>query len=210
MEERVKKAFFYGDSNTFGYDPADYYVGRYDRAQRWTYLLEKALQGEWEIVEDGMPGRVIPAAGAYREYWGRRVEAELPIDLFGIMLGTNDLLGTRNPSAAKTAREMDGAITLIQGLGIPEILLIAPPKIELTDVSFEASYVAGDRSCAQIYRDESRELTRLYRELAERKGIRFADASSWDLDFAFDAIHLSEKGNEIFAGEMAKVMRAID
>ena len=39
----MKKAFFYGDSNTFGYDPADYYGGRYPRPQRWSYLLEKAL-----------------------------------------------------------------------------------------------------------------------------------------------------------------------
>ena len=206
----MKKAFFYGDSNTFGYDPADYYGGRYPRPQRWSYLLEKALQGEWEVVEDGMPGRVIPAAGVFREYLGKRLMADMPMDLFGVMLGTNDLLGTKKPSAAKTAREMDGFITFLLELGIEKILLIAPPKIELTDQSFEASYVEGDRSYAQLYRGEGRELTRLYRELAARRGLLFADASSWDLDFAFDAVHLSEKGNETFAAEMAKVMVAID
>ena len=150
----MKKAFFYGDSNTFGYDPADYYGGRYPRPQRWSYLLEKALQGEWEVVEDGMPGRVIPAAGVFREYLGKRLMADMPMDLFGVMLGTNDFLGTKRPSAAKTAREMDGFITFLRELGIEKILLIAPPKIELTDRSFEASYVEGDRSYAQLYRDE--------------------------------------------------------
>ena len=205
----MKKAFFYGDSNTFGYDPADYYGGRYAKEKRWTSILEKALQGEWEIAADGMPGRVIPPAGVHRTYLGKRLLSDMPFDLFGVMLGTNDLLGTGRPSAAKTAREMEGFVDFLSALGGFEILLIAPPKIELSERSFEASYVAGGRSLAQRYRDEGRELTRLYRELAARRGILFADASSWDLEMAFDAVHLSEKGHETFAAQMVKVLRGI-
>ena len=90
-----------------------------------------------------------------------------------------------------------------------KFLLIAPPEIILTDLSFEASYVQGDRSYAQRYEQEGRELTRLYRELASRRGILFADASSWDLDFAFDAVHLSEKGHTVFGREMIRVMQEV-
>ena len=56
----MKKAFFYGDSNTFGYDPADYLTGRYPWQHRWTGILKDRFKGEWDIKVDGMPGRVIP------------------------------------------------------------------------------------------------------------------------------------------------------
>ena len=125
------------------------------------------------------------------------------------MLGTNDILGTLHPDAERSAREMEVLLDAVQELGIPRILLIAPPGIELTDLSFDASYVSGDRSYAERYRSQGKKLTQLYRELAARKGYLFADASSWDLDFAFDAVHLSEKGHETFAEEMTRIIREI-
>ncbi|MDO5455989.1 MAG: GDSL-type esterase/lipase family protein [Eubacteriales bacterium] len=205
----MKKAFFYGDSNTYGYDPAGYLGGRYPYAQRWTTILAQGLAGEWEIGADGMPGRVIPAQGRGLSYFRDRLRMEMPVDLFAVMLGTNDLLGTLKPDAQKTAQDMDSLIACVETLSIPQILLIAPPRISLTDFSFEASYVQGDRSYAQRYEEEGRELTRLYRELASRRGILFADASAWDLDFAFDAVHLSEKGHAVFGREMIRVMQAV-
>ena len=156
-----------------------------------------------------MPGRVIPKPGRAAQFLADRVRAEMPIDLFAVMLGTNDILGTLHPDAERSAREMEVLLDAVQELGIPRILLIAPPRIELTDQSFDASYVSGDRSYAERYRRQGRELTRLYRELAARKGFLFADASSWDLDFAFDAVHLSEKGHETFAEEMTRIIREI-
>ena len=165
----MKKAFFYGDSNTYGYDPAGYWGGRYPRAQRWTTILAEGLAGEWEIEADGMPGRVIPAQGRPLFYLQDQLRAEMPIDLFAVMLGTNDLLGTLRPDAEKTTKDMDALITGVKELGVPQILLIAPPEIKLTDLSFEASYVRGDRSYAQRYQEEGRELTRRYRELASRR-----------------------------------------
>ena len=205
----MKKAFFYGDSNTYGYEPAGYFGGRYPRAQRWTTILEEGLAGEWEIVVDGMPGRVIPAAGRALSYLQDRIRMELPLDLFAVMLGTNDLLGTLTPNAEKTTRDMDALITSVKELEIPQILLIAPPAIKLTDLSFQASYVRGDRSYAQRYQEEGRELTRCFRELAARRGILFADASSWELDYAFDAVHLSEKGHAVFGREMVRILRGM-
>ena len=203
----MKKAYFYGDSNTYGYDPAGYFGGRYPRNSRWTAIISDRLSDEWEITADGMPGRTIPPPGRACVYFADALRHEMPIDLFAVMLGTNDLLGTLHPDAERTARNMEQLLIAVHGIGVPQILLIAPPGIELTDLSFSASYVRGDRSYVQIYREQGRELTRLYRELAARRNILFADASSWDLDFAFDAVHLSEKGHAVFAEEMVKVLR---
>ena len=39
----MKKALFFGDSNTYGYDPAGFMGGRYPRDARWTTILEQDL-----------------------------------------------------------------------------------------------------------------------------------------------------------------------
>ena len=106
----MKKAFFYGDSNTYGYDPAGYFGGRYPRLVRWTSIIKDRLAGAWEIAADGMPGRVIPSGRRALEYFRGSLRAEMPVDLFAVMLGTNDILGTRHPDAERTAGEMEDLI----------------------------------------------------------------------------------------------------
>ena len=263
----MKKAFFYGDSNTFGYDPAGFMGGRYPRAARWTTILQDNLEGEWEIDADGMPGRSIPTSRYEWEYLRGVIRRRMPFDVFGVMLGTNDLLGTLAPDAAQTvghmnrlldfvrktaieeaenslsgsresaggyslsgspesaggyslsgSREKAGALSLPGSLEdaetggdrtCPQLLLIAPPRILLTDLSYGEPYVSGDRSYAQIYFEEGRRLTQYYRALAASRGIAFADASAWELDFAFDGVHLSEEGHAAFAKHMTEVMKRL-
>lgn len=205
----MKKAFFYGDSNTYGYDPAGYFGGRYPRAVRWTSIIKDRLAGEWEIAADGMPGRVIPSGRRALEYFRGSLRAEMPVDLFAVMLGTNDILGTRHPDAERTAGEMEDLIAVVEELGISKIMLIAPPKIEFTPSSFEMSYVCGSSSTADLYVEEGKKLTEAYRKIAARRGLLFADASSWALDFAFDGVHLSENGHAVFAQEIERELRQI-
>ena len=73
---------------------------------------------------------------------------------------------------------MEVLLDAVQELGIPRILLIAPPGIELTDLSFDASYVSGDRSYAERYRSQGKKMTQLYRELAARKGYHYLKKQS--------------------------------
>ena len=205
----MKKAFFYGDSNTYGFDPAGIFGGRYPRQYRWTAILKERLAGEWDVAADGMPGRAIPPKGRAMEYLLGSMRSEMPVELFAVMLGTNDILGTSRPDAVRTAKDMEELVVFMKGAGIPQILLIAPPKISFTPQSFQMSYVYGDSYSAPMYCEEGGKLTEYYRELPVRHGLWFADASKWELDFAFDGVHLSEKGHVLFADEMEKVMRAI-
>ena len=75
----MKKAFFYGDSNTFGYDPAGFMGGRYPRAARWTTILQDNLAGEWEIDADGMPGRSIPTSRYEWDYLRGVIQRRMPL-----------------------------------------------------------------------------------------------------------------------------------
>ncbi len=205
----MKKALFFGDSNTYGYDPAGFMGGRYPKNMRWTTILQDKLADTWEISADGMPGRALPSTVYEWEYLRSLLRKEGPVDLFAVMLGTNDLLSTLRPDAAATARKMNDFLAFIEE-NTPETtdqLLIAPPALRLTDQSYMESYVAGDRSYAQIYFEEGERLSGYYRELAEFRQIRFADASKWTLDFAYDGVHLSERGHALFAEELSAVLR---
>lgn len=207
----MKKVLFYGDSNTYGYDPSGFMGGRYSQRDRWTTILQENCKETWEIMSDGMPGRALPATRYEWEYLRSLFRQAAPLDLFAVMLGTNDILGTVRPDAAKAARKMNDFITFFMdnaGEGT-QFLLIAPPRFELTELSWAEPYVSGDKSLAQIFYDESRKLAEYYEEIAEDRQTLFVDASKWELDFAFDGVHLSERGHALFAAEMTEVFRTI-
>ena len=86
-ENKIRKAFFFGDSNTFGYDPAGFMGGRYPREQRWTTILQNNLADTWQIESDGLPGRSVPVTRFEWDYLRGLVQRALPLDLFAVMLG---------------------------------------------------------------------------------------------------------------------------
>ena len=207
----MKKVLFYGDSNTYGYDPAGFMGERYPRRERWTTILQENLSQTWEISADGMPGRSLPSTGYEWDYLRAVLREETPLDLFAVMLGSNDILGTLRPNAEKTAAKMNDFVSFVTDFTgeATQFLLIAPPRIELREESFSEPYVCGDKSHAQIYFEEGEKLAEYYRELSEIRNILFADASKWNLDFAYDGVHLSERGHALFAREMTEVLRNI-
>lgn len=164
----------YGDSNTYGYDPRSYFGGRYDAEFRWVDIL--AAKTGWEVHNSGMNGREIP-----------RWETAFPksTDLLIVMLGTNDLLQRPDPATVATRME-----AFLNGLTMEKgnILLIAPPPIQL-----------GEWVPSQSLIDTSVQLAKHYQILAERLGVRFADAGEWNIPMAFDGVHFSEEGHKAFA-----------
>lgn len=207
----LKKVFFYGDSNTYGYDPAGFMGGRYPREERWTTILQENLAQTWEVLADGMPGRSLPSVGYEWDYLRSVLREVTPLDLFAVMLGSNDILGTLRPNAEKTAAKMNDFVSFVTDFTgeATQFLLIAPPRIELREESYSASYVRGDKSYAQIYFEQGEKLAEYYEDLAGYRGILFVDASKWELDFAYDGVHLSERGHALFAQKMTEVLRTI-
>ena len=51
---------FFGDSNTYGYDPLSWLGGRYDPDCRWVDIL--ATKTGWTVVNMGQNGREIPSS----------------------------------------------------------------------------------------------------------------------------------------------------
>lgn len=168
------KIICFGDSNTYGYDPRDYFGGRYDVDSRWVDIL--AAETGWTVYNMGQNGREIPS-----------IAPAFPIDadLLIVMLGTNDLLQGCSPeqAAERLERFLSGIL-----LDRSKILLIAPPPVTLG--AWVPSQRIIDSSCA---------FARLCQALAEQLGIRFIDAGKWAIPLTYDGVHFTERGHKDFA-----------
>ena len=176
------KVTCFGDSNTYGYDPRGYFGGRYDADSRWVDIL--AAETGWTVSNIGQNGREIPfAAPVFPE----------DTDLLIIMLGTNDLLQGCSPTQAAERLER-----FLSGIFLDRnrILLIAPPPMAL-----------GEWVPRQQFIDNSRAFAQLCQALAERMGIRSADAGKWDIPLAYDGVHFTEQGHRAFAAGLLEELR---
>ena len=172
----------FGDSNTYGYDPRGYFGGRYDADSRWVDIL--AMETGWSISNMGQNGREIPSAA---------LAFPADTDLLIVMLGTNELLQGRSPKQATERLERFLAGT---SLDRSKILLIAPPPM-----------VMGEWVTSQQLVDDSHTFARLCQALAERLGIRFADAGKWDIPLAYDGVHFTEQGHKAFAAGLLEELK---
>lgn len=182
-KEKCKmKVICFGDSNTYGYDPRGYFGGRYDADCRWVDIL--ATETRWTVYNMGQNGREIPsAAPAFPD----------DTDLLIVMLGTNDLLQGRSPEQAAERLER-----FLSGISPDRsrILLIAPPPVTL-----------GEWVPSPQLIDSSRAFAQLCQALAERMGIRFADAGKWDIPLTYDGVHFTEQGHKNFAAGLLEELR---
>ena len=187
----MKRILAFGDSNTWGYDPAT--RERYDKEIRWTGLLQNALGDDVLILEEGLCGRTTVFDDANRA--GRNGFAALPsilkavepIDTAIIMLGTNDCKSVCGASAEVIAAGMEKCIAKLTEYVKPEnILLISP--IFLETPALKGSY--DSRSLSVI-----RELKQAYREIADTYGAAFLAASDVAKASEIDGEHLTEEGH---------------
>ncbi len=174
----------FGDSNTYGYDPRSFFGDHYGAEDRWADLLAKHTG--WEVINLGANGREIP-----RESYGLRLlKDRAPVDIFLVMLGTNDLL--QGASAGETATRMEAFLNQLFS-HCKNILLMAPPPLQ------RGAWVPTDGLVAESIR-----LTEAYKALAEKLNIPFVDTRPWKIDLAFDGVHFTEAGHHTFAENLRK------
>ncbi len=194
-----KRVLFYGDSNTYGYDPYGNNGFRYTTEVRWTNQLQELVKDSWTILADGMNGREIPASGYGMQPMDQTILNCLPLDVFAIMLGSNDILNMAVPDVGRVTSKMDRLIGHVKKLcdvpiGPNAILLLAPPAIDPKGIF--GQYAAA-----------AEQLARSYDRLAEKWDILFADAGSLGLEMTSDGVHLSENGHREFAVQMAELLK---
>ena len=189
-----KRIMFYGDSNTYGYDGADYVTGRYPERVRWVSRVARALPG-WEVLEDGLNGRRIPEH-PQRRNWALAPLEELGREgVFAFMLGTNDVLAPLKPSAETAMSAMEVYLAFLCTYHEPgRILMVAPPPVG-------EEYRAYQEACSLMNAH--------FHYLARNYGVHFADAGDWGIELSFDGVHFSARGHQTFATEMVRTVQEI-
>lgn len=187
---------------------------RLGRAERWPGRMAEVLGADWQVIEEGHPGRTTlhpdPVEGPHKN--GLAVlpailESHRPIDCAVLMLGTNDLKARFSVTPLDIALAVEKLVQTIAaseagpGGGAPATLLIAPPPI--SETGWLAEMFEGGAA-------KSRRIAHLYAEVAARNGIGFLDAGAVAATDATDGIHLNAEAHKdlgpAVAGAVAGLM----
>jgi lysophospholipase L1-like esterase len=188
----MKTVLCFGDSLTWGFDPRS--GTRYPFDQRWPGVLQGELGGDVRVVEEALNGRttiydvpLLPHRSG-REALDVVLESQAPVDVFAMMLGTNDVQPFLRATASDIAA---GCLSLIwtvlksqagPGGQAPKVLLIAPPHLGEAAGLMRLFYPGGEET--------ARQLAPAYRLVAEATGSRFLDAAAIVGASAADGVHL--------------------
>lgn len=202
----------YGDSNTWGHDPAT--GERLPREKRWPGVLRRLLPA-CEIIEEGLRGRTTILDDPFEEgrngltYLTPCLATHEPIDLVVLMLGTNDVKTIFPLDAAGIAAGADRLVNVIRrsrcgpGQRSPQVLLVAPPPV--TDpgpVQRIWGFSAGSV-------ERARELAGFYRAAAGNLGCPFLDGGAFAAVSPADGVHLDERAHEALGTAIAENVRAV-
>ena len=197
----MKTILCYGDSNTWGTDPAG--KGRFERDERWPGVLRQALGEGYLVIEEGLGGRTTvwddPIEGYKngKEYLIPCLNTHKPLDLAIILLGTNDLKHRFSLTSFDIAQGAGVLVDLVQNSrtgrnnGVPRVLLLAPPPLATLNAVFQEMFKGAG--------EKSRQLGRYYRQVAEERGCAFLDTANVVVSSDRDGIHL-EKGEHLKLG----------
>lgn len=207
-----KRILCYGDSNTWGYIPG--IADRYPDDVRWTGVLRNLLGEGYTVLEDGINGRTT----VYDQEWatgrnGRKgldyaLQAQKPLDLIVIMLGTNDVgmvsadklpLGIHE--VARAAKNADAIINVSRPIfrSAPRVLLIAPPPL---NKNYDEQNGTSGKYEASLHFPE------ICKAVADDLGIDYLDGSLYGEVGLIDC-HMTEKGHRQLGEAVAEKVREI-
>ena len=181
----MRKLILFGDSNTYGYDPRDFFGGRYAEDERWATIVHKTLADSFDVVEDGINGRQLPSVD-YGYFTNLLCELSED-DIFVMMLGTNDILLTYNPNIDMAVTKLDKILSYARENCLAQFILIAPPYIKVMKPEM------------QRYHDCCIEMNERFIKLAKQYDITVIDASKWAIPMGSDGVHFSIDGHKKFA-----------
>ena len=186
----MKTILCYGDSNTWGYNPAT--QARFSRDEGWAGVLRLALGDAYLVIEEGLNGRTTvwddPIEGYKngKEYLIPCLTTHKPLDLVIILLGTNDLKKRFSLSAYDIANGAGVLVDVVQKSDTgpddkaPQLLLLAPPPIaRLTEY---AEMFEGAEA-------KSRKFSEHFRRVAEEYGCQLLDTADIIVSSDIDGIH---------------------
>jgi len=198
----------YGDSNTWGYDPAS--GERFGPQVRWTGAVAQRLGAPHKIIEEGLNGRTTVHDDPFEPhrngltYLAPCLLSHAPLDLIILALGCNDLKHRFGLSAGDIALGAERLLLTVLASNSgpkgrpPEIILVAPPPLAaLTDF---ADMFAGGA-------EKSTVLGARYSAVANLHGVGFVDAGEHIRCSPLDGIHFEADQHALLGSAVANAVK---
>ncbi len=197
----MKNILCYGDSNTYGFDAAT--NGRFPWGVRWTSVVQKRLGEDFRVIEEGLGGRTtvwedpVENRMSGREYLLPCLGSHWPLDLMVLMLGTNDLKARFGLEAFDIAAGAENLVCMAKdffrkvGKDTP-ILVLSPIEVAEEIETLPFCDILGGSSAVR----RSRDFPRYFRQMAERNGCEFLDASDYAKPCSLDGLHLDAESHQ--------------
>lgn len=203
----------YGDSLTWGHDPAT--GGRHAFDDRWPSALEAGLAGTVRVIAEGLGGRttVFDDFSSAPDRNGGRVLPTLlgshaPLDLVILFLGTNDLKVHINGTSFGAAMGIKRLVEIVRtypytpGFPVPGVLIVSPPTTVPTPTD-------AIRPMFSPRADEAKLFAGHYRLLADELGCGFFDAATVALASPLDGVHLDAANTRAIGAGLVPVVQAM-
>lgn len=208
MVENIKNVLCYGDSNTWGYNPAT--GERHSYENRWPTVAGEALGPGYRLIPEGLNGRTTVLEDTI-EPWRNGLTylrpcliSHKPLDGVVIMLGTNDTKARFAVPASDIARGMRQLVHAVRTSetgpadGAPRVGIVAPAHVR-EETSFGEMFGGAHRRSVALAEE--------YRLVAEELGVPFLDAAS-HVECPFpDGIHLDHEGQVALGRAIADWIR---
>lgn len=208
----MRDILVFGDSNTWGADPADD-SRRFVWPVRWPGVLQRELGDEYHVVEDGLGGRTtvyddgLTPGRSGIDLFALTLETHAPLDLVIVMLATNDI-SYPHVSAAQAA---DGAARLAHLVqrcefgpagAAPKVLLVCPPPVGPFESNGRPELWAGAD-------EKSRALPLEFARVAAALGVPWLDAGGIVATSPLDGWHLDASQHELLGVAVAARVREL-
>ena len=215
----MKNILIYGDSNTWGLNPAWTTTGarRHAWDVRWPGRLQISLGHDYRVIDEALNGRTTvfddptsPGRSGL-EFLTVCIESHSPLDLIVIVLGTNDTKTIFGANEFAITRGLDRLIRAAKNPFLytpgnpPEILIGAPvPLGEGIATRLDVGMLDGTSLAT------SKKLAPQYKAVAELHGCHFIDLGQFAAASPIDNVHLDADAHAKLADAMReKILQII-
>lgn len=208
----MKNVLFYGDSNTWGYNPED--GSRYAYEKRWTTIAAKALGEDYNCIDAGLNGRTTvfddpwKACRNGRDALDFELQSHKPLDLVVIMLGTNDL---KFVGAERSAKGLETIAMMVKHANerFSTSSPVFPGGAKILIVSPVVTAFDKDGELIPHAHEESKKFAACYKEIADKCGAAFLDAAEYAVACSIDGEHMLPEGHAALGTAIAEKIKNI-
>jgi len=203
----MKKILCYGDSNTYGYNPAD--SSRFDEETRWTALLQNNLADGYEVIEEGACDRTAFVDNdkgflfSAQRHFPKLLAKTNSVDILVFALGTNDMQFKYDISFGAVERGLENLISSAKSK-FKKIIIIPPVVLSDNVLSGFFNFQFDGTSIVK-----SKKIGKIYRHIARVYDCKIFDINKFAQPSDADGLHYDSAAHKLIADKLSELIRNI-